>query len=175
VAAAVSLVAPGLILPVVVGLAGGLDIRVTVSIALIVLIVDIGLVLFGHMIAPLGPRAHRFEQDALIVLRVLQEVLGHHTVAGSLSIAGERLILVDDLLRGAAHLALGPGAFVDAVHVVAVRLAVTAPPRAVLLLRWSHRVFLVRCGQNRRGSAGRLACSPDALKSCAASLIVVRR
>jgi len=59
VAAAVSLVAPGLILPVVVRLAGGLDIRVTVSIALIVLIVDIGLVLFGHMIAPLGPRAHR--------------------------------------------------------------------------------------------------------------------
>ena len=53
-----------------------------------------------------------------------QKVLGHHAVAGKLIVPRQRLILVDDLLRRATNLALGPRAFIDAVRRMAVAVVV---------------------------------------------------
>jgi hypothetical protein len=67
------------------------------------------------------------------MLRVLLEVLERDTVIAELRIAGKLVVLVDDLLRGAAHLALGPGTVEHAVDDVADRaVAVPLGPRAVL-------------------------------------------
>jgi len=59
------------------------------------------LFLFGRHLA------HRFAQHAGIVLGMLHEVLVRHAVIRQLRVAGEVLVLFDDLLRRTAHLALG--------------------------------------------------------------------
>jgi hypothetical protein len=53
-----------------------------------------------------GQFALRLGQHAGVVLGVLHEVLGSDAVIGHLGVAREDLILLDDLLRRAAHLAL---------------------------------------------------------------------
>ena len=53
------------------------------------------------------------------MLGVLEVALRRHPVAGDLGVARQRLVLVDDLLRRAAHLAVGPRALEDAVDDVA--------------------------------------------------------
>jgi len=73
------------------------------------------------------------DQNALIVLGMLQETLFHDAVVRGLRIAGQREILVDDLLRRAADLALRSRAVIDAVDIdaaataTAATLAVAAP------------------------------------------------
>ena len=51
--------------------------------------------------------ARRLAQKAGVMLGMLQEILGGDAVVGQLRIAGKEQVLLDDLLRRAAHLALG--------------------------------------------------------------------
>ncbi len=76
--------------------------------------------------------ALRLVEHALVMLGVLLEILGRHPVARKLRIAGKLVVLVDDLLRRAAHLALGAAAVEHTVDDVAQRVAVavTLRPRA---------------------------------------------
>ena len=53
--------------------------------------------------------AHGLGQKPQIMLGVLLEILGRNPIIAQLRITRELIVLVDDLLRGAAHLALGPG------------------------------------------------------------------
>jgi hypothetical protein len=94
------------------------------------------------IVALIVPGALGVEQDALVMLGVLEEVLRHHPVARGLGIARQRQILVDDLLRRAAHLALGAGTLEHTVDDVAVGLAPPAATRTVLFLRRSHSTCL---------------------------------
>lgn len=63
--------------------------------------------------------ALRFAQHAGVMFGVLQEVFGGHAIIRQLRVTGEKLVLLDDLLRGATHLALGAGAVKDAIDDVA--------------------------------------------------------
>src|SRR5690606_32141595 len=69
----------------------------------------------------LGQLALRPAQHAGVLLGMLQETLLRHAVAGQLGIARQRQILVDDLLRRAAHLPFRAGAVEDAVDDIAQR------------------------------------------------------
>lgn len=74
-----------------------------------------------------GLFAHRLGQKPRIVLGMLKEVLSRHPVIRQLGIACQKLILFNDLLRRAAHLAFGARAVEDTVDDIAERA------RAVLL------------------------------------------
>ena len=90
----------------------------------------------------------RLAEQPAVVLGMLQVALRRHPVARELRVARQHLVLVDDLLRRAAHLAIRPRALEDAVDDVAhVRAAllvvvlVAVVARLVpgtLLVRWSH-------------------------------------
>ncbi len=71
--------------------------------------------------------ALRLGEHPRVVLGMLHEVLGRHAVVGQLGITREDLVFLDDLLRRAAHLALGAGAVEHPVDDVSHR------PRAVRL------------------------------------------
>ena len=60
--------------------------------------------------------ALRFAQQAQVMFGVLLKVLSRHAIIGQLRIARQLIVFVDDLLRGAAHLALGARAVKDPVH-----------------------------------------------------------
>ena len=60
-------------------------------------------------------------QHARIVFGMLEEVLRGHTIVAQLRITREHQVLVDDLLRGSTHLALGAGAVEHAVDDIAQR------------------------------------------------------
>jgi hypothetical protein len=79
------------------------------------------------LLAPRLLLALRLVEHALVMLGVLLEILERHAVIAKLRIAGKLGILVDDLLRRAAHLALGAGTVENPVDdiangAVAVRL-----------------------------------------------------
>ena len=74
--------------------------------------------------------ALRFAQHPRVMLGMLQECLLGHPVIRQLRIAGERQVLVDDLLGCAAHLAFWARAVKDPVDDVAERaLPVRFGPR----------------------------------------------
>ena len=73
--------------------------------------------------------ALRFAQHPQIVLGMLLKVLGGHAVTGQLGVARQLVVLVDDLLRRAAHLALGAGTVehpVDDVTAATAGIAIAA-------------------------------------------------
>lgn len=77
--------------------------------------------------------ALRFAQHAKVMLGMLLKILSRDTVVGQLRVTGKLVVFVDDLLRGAAYLALWAGAVEHAVDDVADRaLAVPLGPRPVL-------------------------------------------
>ena len=77
--------------------------------------------------------ALRFAQHTKVMLGMLLKVFSRDTVVGQLRVTGKLVVFVDDLLRGAAHLALWAGAVEHAVDDVADRaLAVPLGPRPVL-------------------------------------------
>ena len=77
--------------------------------------------------------ALRFGQHAGVMLRVLLEVFQCDAVIAKLRITGQLVVFVDDLLRGASHLAFRPRAVKHAVDDVSDRaVAVPFGPRAVL-------------------------------------------
>ena len=84
----------------------------------------------------------RLNQDALVVLGMLQEVFRRHPIARGLRIARQGNVFVDDLLRRTTDFAFGARAVVDAVDIVAAAatatFAVAAPARPVRFLCWSH-------------------------------------
>ena len=61
----------------------------------------------------------RLGQHAGVMFGMLQEILGRHTVVRELRITGEKGVFLDDLLRRAAHLALGAGAVEDTIYDIA--------------------------------------------------------
>ena len=75
------------------------------------------LLAFGHFLL-------RLAQHPRVVLGVLEEALLGDAVAGELRVTGQREVFLDDLLGGAAHLALGAGAVEHAVHDIAQRALV---------------------------------------------------
>ena len=80
-----------------------------------------------------GHFALRLAQHAGVMFGMLEEVFGCHAVIRQLRIAGERQVLVDDLLRRAADLALGAGRVEDPVDDIAERaLPVRFRTRTVL-------------------------------------------
>ena len=106
-------VATVLIAPVLITVLAGVLVAVLATLpAILVVLLLARLLLGGHF-------AHRFTQEAGVMLGVLQEILGGHTVIRQLGIAGELLIFLDHLLRRTAHLAFGAGAFEDAVDDIA--------------------------------------------------------
>ena len=66
-----------------------------------------------------GHFAVRLGQKAGVMFGVLQKVFCGNAVIAQLGIAGQKLILFDQLRRGAAHLAFGARAVEDAVDDVA--------------------------------------------------------
>ena len=62
---------------------------------------------------------HRLGQHPRVVFGVLQEVFGRHPVVRELRIARQHLVLLDDLLRRATHLALGTRGVENAVDDIA--------------------------------------------------------
>jgi hypothetical protein len=80
---------------------------------LIALLILLALFLLGRHLSG------RFGQHAGVMFGVLGKVLGRHAVVGPLCITGQHLILLDDLLRGAAHLALGARAVEHTVDDIA--------------------------------------------------------
>ena len=58
-------------------------------------------------------------QQPQVVFGVLLKVLGGHTVIAQLCIAGQLVVFLDNLLRRAAHLALGAGAVKNTVDDIA--------------------------------------------------------
>ena len=74
-----------------------------------------------------GHFALRLAQHAGVMFGVLQEILSRDAIIRQLGIARQHLIFLDDLLRRATHLALGPRAFKHPVDDIAERA------RAVLL------------------------------------------
>ena len=108
---------------------------------------------------------------------MLEVILRRHPVAGDLRVAGQRLVFVDDLLRRAAHLAVGSGALEHAVDDVAhaaalVVVIVIVVAVAVVsglfrerdlfdgLMPWSFR-HLWLCGARARADRG-ASRRPDA-------------
>src|SRR5690606_7336130 len=61
----------------------------------------------------------RLAEHPAIVLGMLKKALGGDTVTRDLGITRQRLVLFDDLLRGAAHLAVRTCALKDAVDDIA--------------------------------------------------------
>jgi len=96
--------------------------------------------------------ALRLAEKAAVVLGMLEIALGGDSIAGHLRVTREGLVLVDDLLRRAAHLAVGARALEHAVddvaHAVAALIVVVVVVAAVVaglvpgprLVRWSHAV-----------------------------------
>ena len=68
--------------------------------------------------------ALRFAQQAQVVFRVLLKILCGHAVTGQLRVARKLVVFVDDLLRCAAHFALGARAVEHAVDDVATTPAI---------------------------------------------------
>ena len=83
------------------------------ALLVVVLLVALTLFLLGRHLA------HRLAQHTGVMLGVLEEVLSGDPVVGQLGIPGEKLILLDDLLRRATHLAFGTGAVEDTIYDVA--------------------------------------------------------
>ena len=72
----------------------------------------------------------RLAQHPQVMLGVLLKVLGRDAIVGQLRVTRQLVVFLDDLLRGAAHLALGSRTVEDPVYniadrTVAVRLART--------------------------------------------------
>jgi hypothetical protein len=120
--------------------------------------------------ALLGLIALRLSEHPGVVLGMLQEALGGHAVAGQVRVTRQRLVLVDDLLRGAPHLAVGACALEDAVDdianvaplvVVVIVIVVAGLVPGTLLVRWSHAegfrhlsgLFVTRPGRRVRPAA----------------------
>ena len=94
-----------------------------------------------RIVAPLLlARVHRFSEQALIMFGVLEKILGHDPVIRGLRVPRHGEIFFNNLLRGAAHLALGPVALEYAVDVIAIRPPIAAAARTIGFLRWSHRI-----------------------------------
>ncbi|OIQ72466.1 hypothetical protein GALL_459060 [mine drainage metagenome] len=89
-------------------------IAIAVIVAALVLIVTVLTVLLTQL-------SHRLTQHAGVMFGVLQEVFMRHAVIGQLRIARQLEVFLDDLLRGAAHLAFGTRRFKDAVDDVSHR------------------------------------------------------
>ncbi len=72
----------------------------------------------------------RFAEKPRVMLCVLLKIFGSDTVIAKLRISGKLVVLVDDLLRGTAHLAFGAGAVENPVDNVSHRArTVTFVPR----------------------------------------------
>lgn len=71
----------------------------------------------ADLIAPILARGFlRCQQQAGIMLRMLEEIFRRHPITRKLGVARQRQIFVDDLLRRAAHLAFRPRAFINPVR-----------------------------------------------------------
>lgn len=116
------LVAVGLLTVLAIALIA-LVIAMAADVALIAVIFRTTLTL-GHLLVGLT-------QHAGVMLCVLQKALFCHAIMGQLGVTRQSQILLDDLLGGATHLALGPRAVKDAVNDIAQRaLAVRFATRA---------------------------------------------
>ena len=71
-----------------------------------------------------------FGQKANVVFGMLLKVLGIHAVARELGVAMQRLVFVDDLLRGSPHFPLGARAVEHPVDDIPGRTAVALVPGA---------------------------------------------
>jgi len=87
------------------GLFAAVVIPLAIAVAIAILLMEL---LAGLLFSSLF--AHRFGQKPGVMLGMLQEILCRHPVIRQLGVAGQKLILLDDLLRRTAHLALGAGA-----------------------------------------------------------------
>ena len=133
-----------LLAPTLTGILPAIGVAILASIlATTLLILLLACLLFdGHL-------ARRFGQHAGIVLGVLQEILGGHAVIRQLGIACQHLVFLDDLRRGAAHLAFGSRGIEDAVDDVADGArAVLAGTRA--FLGRAHLVLMMALARDRR-------------------------
>ena len=110
---AAALIAVLLIAVLVAVLAAILAAALLTTLLRVVLLIALTLFLFG------GHLAHRLAQQAGVMLGMLQEVFCSDAVIRQLRVTGEKLILLDDLLRRATHLAFGARAVEDAVDDVA--------------------------------------------------------
>ncbi len=97
------------------------------------------------------------EDNAVVVLGMLQVVLGEHVIAGSLSVSGELEVLLCDMSRGTAHLyvravrleASGEGVLplaVAGVIVVVVVVDVVAATATAMLLSLPHGLPISQLG-----------------------------
>lgn len=77
------------------------------------------------LVAALVNLALGFRQHAQVVFGVLLEILGGYAIIAKLCVAGQLIILFNDLLRCATHFALGARAVENAVYdIAALRLTV---------------------------------------------------
>ena len=88
------------------GFLARLIVALVTVIAVVIAAIAIALLVVLMLLA-FGLLALRLAQHAGVMLGVLQEGLFRHAVIRQLGIARQRQIFLDDLLRGAAHLALG--------------------------------------------------------------------
>ena len=111
--------------------------RVTLEIALRVALLR-ALRILGRLLGlVLGLLSRRRRHDAVIMLRMLKVILGHHPVAGGIGVAGELKIFLIDMRRRAADFDLRSRGIESAVGVVsptAIAAAITAAA-AIAVLR----------------------------------------
>ena len=79
-----------------------------ISVILLIVALLLALLVLLLLRLPLSLFALRFGQHPQIMFRVLLEVLRRHTVIRQLRVAGQLIILINDLLWRTAHLALRP-------------------------------------------------------------------
>jgi hypothetical protein len=109
-----------------------------VVLALIALALTVATLLLAALFGLAVHLGLRFGQHAGVMLGVLQKVLSRHAVTAQLGVARQQLIFIDDLLRGATHLAFGARAVENAVDDIPERPGPVLF-RALALVRWSHK------------------------------------
>ena len=103
--------------------------------------------------------------DAVVMLRMLQVILGQNGIAGRLRIAGERHVFFRTVMRRAAHFHIGPVRFpatregvlllAVATTVISAATLVAIATTPVLLLSWPHGVSAPKFHEFHKIAAGR--------------------
>ena len=110
-----------------------------VRIVIVIVVGVIALLLLGGCLCCLSGG-----DDPVIVFGVLEVVLRHHAVAGTLSIPRQRGVFLGDLLRGTPDLHIRPVALIAAgqrVRALAVVVVIAAAAHAPVLLLWPHPIL----------------------------------
>jgi hypothetical protein len=102
-----------------------------ILLAALLVALALAIAVLGFLLFPTGfLLTQRLAQHARVVLGVLLEILDRNPVTCELCVAGQTLVLVNDLLRRSPHFAFGAGAVEYPVDYIPGRTAIALVPGA---------------------------------------------